>query len=51
MRVDARNKSGVDFFRLHFVTAPTENVLKYKCVIVQHNFNMYESILTSHGFI
>ena len=50
MRVDARNKSGADFFRRHFVTPPTENVLLYKCVNIQHNFNMYESLSTTHGF-
>ena len=32
MRVDARNKSGADFFRRHFVTPPNENALiKIKC--------------------
>ena len=32
------------FFRRHFVTKPTENVLQCRCVNIQHNFNMYESM-------
>ena len=36
-------------FRRHIVTLPTEIVLYYKCVNIHHNFNMYESILTTHG--
>ena len=38
------------FFRCHFVTPPTENALKYRCVNIQHNFNMYKNLLTIHGY-